>query len=361
MQMTPRFFPARRLALGAALALASTGLPAAVPASPWRLDLHSSTVAQALTDSVREQRSLVTTYYQMELRWQPSTWFGIQSELEGGQVVGHNQSENLGENLASHWKLNEMQEDPDLFMPILYISGRTPDGRFSWRLGKISPESCFDDNRAARAKRTKFMAQPFFRNSAVASASKGLGGFLRWTMSPRAELALCASDANARSTLSGFTTWQGEWYRSAELTVRPLSKPSQAAIRVVTWGTDRGGVPDGGWGVSADLEVAPAWVVFARVGDGSEQFARSRDFVSGGIAWEAPFGRRQDFAGIGVAQARAVRGGFQTETLCEAVYRWQINRCVAVSPDVQYIHHPARDNGGSAWAFGVRWTMAYGR
>ena len=356
-----RRFSSSLLVRGATLITAAMGDPAAAGGNAWRVDLHSVTVAQALTNSVRPQSSLLTTYYQAEVRWQPSTWFGVQSEMEGGQVVGHNQSEHLGENLGSQWRLNEMQEDPDLFVPIFYITGRTPDGQLSWRLGKISPESCFDDNRVARDKRNKFFAQPFFRNAAVAAASKGLGGFLRWTISPRAELGLCASDANARGTASGLSTWRGEWYHSVELTVRPLREAAQAAIRVVTWGTDRAGVKDGGWGVNADLEVAPTWVVFARMGDGSEQFARSREFASGGLAWEAPFGRRHDFLGVGLARAQAVRGGLQTETLGEAIYRWQINRFMALSPDVQYIRQPAHERGGSAWAFGLRWTMAYGR
>jgi len=356
----------RHWACGAAFALTGPLLagtwPAAAPgAQPWWLNLHSSTVVQALTRAAQEPHSLITTYYQAEWGWQPSTWFGLQTELEGGQVVGQRQTEHLGANLGSQWRLNEMQEDPDLFVPVLFLTGSTPGRELSWRLGKISPESCFDDNRVARAKRTKFIAQPFFRNPAVATASKGLGGYLHWTASPRAELALCASDANAHGTLSGLTTWRGEWFRSAELTVRPLTLPARAAVRLLAWATERGGVRDGGWGLNADCELTPKWVVFARAGSGSEQFARSREFFSGGIAWEAPFGRSRDFLGLGLAQAKAVRGGMHAENLAEVIYRWQFNRVFALSPDVQYIRHPALSNVGSAWAFGLRWSMAYTR
>lgn len=353
------FLQAHSRLVAAGLMLSAVPSPAASrDGKNWRLDLHSSTVVQALSAAAQEQRSLVTTYYQAEWRWQPLPWLGLQSELEGGQVVGHNQDENLGENLGSHWKLNEMQEDPELFVPILYLAGEVPGSNLSWRLGKISPESCFDANRAARSKRTKFIAQPFFRNTAVAAANKGLGGFVRWTATSRAELALCASDANARSTLSGLTTWRGEWFRSAELTLRPLAEPAQAAVRLVLWETERGGVEDGGWGISADWEIAPTWVAFLRAGDGAERFARSRNLFAGGITWEAPFGRRQDFFGIGLAQADAVRGGRRTESMCEVVYRWQINPRIALSPHVQYIRHPARSTVPDAWAFGLRFSIA---
>ena len=323
--------------------LSAASLPGADPATKiWWLRLHSSTVAQTLTDAAQEPRSLVTTYYQAEWGWQPSTWFGFQSELEGGQVVGERKAEHLGVNLGSQWRLNEMQEDPDLFMPVFFFTGSTPERELNWRLGKISPETSFDDNRVARSKRTKFIALPFYRNPAVAAASKGLGGYLHWIVSSQAELALCASDANARSTLSGFTTWHGEWFRSAELTLHPLADPARASVRLLTWATERGGVHDGGWALNTDWEIAPQWVTFARAGDGSEQFARSREFLSGGFGWEAPFGRPRDFLGLGLARAKAVSGGLHLETLGEVVYRWQINRLVALSPDVQYIRHPAR-------------------
>lgn len=354
----------RRLAILLAFTaqLSALTLPDTTPAAKtWWLRLHSSTVAQSLTDAAQEPRSLVTTYYQAEWGWQPSPWFGFQTELEGGQVVGQRKTEHLGLNLGSQWRLNEMQEDPDLFVPVFYFTGSTPGRELNWRLGKISPETCFDENRVARAKRTKFIAMPFYRNPAVAAASKGLGGYLHWTLSPQAELAVCASDANARSTLDGFTTWRGEWFRSAELTVHPRADPAQAAVRLLAWATERGGEHDGGWAVNTDWEIAPQWVAFARVGSGSELFAHSREFLSGGLAWEAPFGRSQDFLGLGLAQAEAVGDDLHRETLVEAIYRWQINRLVALSPDVQYIRHPARSNVADAWAFGVRWTIAWAR
>ena len=362
-----RFRAVLRLWLaGAALAairLVATGavLELRPAAKNWGLVLHSSTVVQSLTDVAQGERSLATTYYQAEGWWQPSGWFGIQTELEGGQVIGRDQAENLGINLGSQWKLNEMQEDPDLYVPIFFLMGRTPDGALAWRLGKISPENSFDDNRGAHAKRTKFLSQPLYKDTAIAAPNKGLGGYLRWTASPRAELAFCVSDANARNTLSSLTTLRGEWFRSAELTFRPLTKTEDATVRVLAWATERGGGRDDGWSVSADWEIAPTWVIFTRAGDGSERFARSRQFISSGVAWEAPFGRTQDFFGLGLARAKAVLGNTRTETLVEAIYRWQINRNFALSPDLQYIRQPARSTVGSAWLFGLRWSMSYVR
>lgn len=360
--------PAARL-LGLAGAVLALAWPQAAPAKSggeapgknWELVLHSSTVGQSLRDAAQDQRSLATTYYQAEGRWQPSRWFGLQTELEGGQVLGQKHTENLGTNLGSQWKLNEMQEDPELFVPIFFVTGSTPEGELTWRLGKIAPENSFDDNRAAHGKRTKFLSQPLYKDTAIGAPHKGLGGFVRWTASPHVELALCASDANARNTLNGLTTLRGEWFNSAELTLRPRAQPAQATVRLLAWTTERGGISDDGWSVSADWEIAPTWVVFARAGDGSEQFARSRQFISSGVAWEAPFGRAQDYFGLGFARAKAVRSGVRSETLVEAVYRWQINRTFALSPDLQYIRQPARSTIGSAWLFGLRWAMTYVR
>jgi hypothetical protein len=60
---------------------------------------------------------------------------------------------------------------------VFFFTGSTPGRELNWRLGKISPETSFDHNRVARSKRTKFIALPFYRNPAVAAASKGLGGY----------------------------------------------------------------------------------------------------------------------------------------------------------------------------------------
>lgn len=249
------------------------------------LELNSTTVVQVPVGLGIQSEADVTTYYKAEGVWPAAVRVDWRIEIEGGLA----DTGGLGPNLGSQWSLNELQEESRIFVALLEIMGSSADGRWHWELGKISPKGSFDDNRAARAKLTKFISEPLVKNSAVAFAKKGFGGVLKWDLSPALRLSACLSDANARSTEAGFTTWRGEWFRGIELTLRP--RP-EAAIRLLAWGTERGGVRDGGWGLSADWELAPRWVVFARAGGGGGLFCEQpqtdrRGIGPGRTIWSA--------------------------------------------------------------------------
>lgn len=316
--------------------------------------MNSVTVSQMMTQAPNGPDALTTTYYNAKGWWQAAPAMSLRLEVEGGRDIGHPGTVSLGSSLGSQWSLNEVQEESDLFVAVLHAEGADSGGRFRWQLGKISPKGAFDDNRAARAKLTKFIAEPLVKNSAVPFAAKGLGGVAQWAWTQSLLVTLCASDANASSTQAGFSTWRGEWFRGAEVTVRP--QPG-ATCRLLVWGTERAGMHDDGWGASADWEVVSDWVVFARAGGGSEQFAHTRRLVSAGLAWEKPFNRPGDFLAVGFARGEALRDGGGVELLTELVYRWQVNRWVALSPDIQHIRQPAHARASGAWVFGLRCAL----
>jgi carbohydrate-selective porin OprB len=99
-------------------------------------------------------------------------------------------------------------------------------------------------------------------------------------------------------------------------------------------------------------------MVFARAGDGSERFAATGEFFSGGIAWEAPFGRKRDFAGVALAWGRPVRDRASPDRRGELIYRWQLTSRVALSPDVQYLACTAAGRD-SQWVVGVRGVFVH--
>lgn len=270
-----------------AIAHAEDGIPAPT------VTLFSGTVAHPLSRVAAGPSTLVTTYYQIEGAWPFTSQFALKFEVEGGQVIGNNHAESLSLSLGSAYRLNDLQEDPELFVPNLFLSGRVAGGAIRWKAGRLGLQSLFDDNRVARAKRTKFLSLPFTRNAAIAFPGKGLG---------------------------------------AEL----------------------------GWAVSADAELAPATVAFLRLGSGSEHFARVRGFVAGGLAWEKPLGRKMDFAGLGLSRGMVVNGR-RTEIVAEIVYRYQATPWLALSPDVQWIRHPAFSLVNDAWAAGLRVALARSR
>lgn len=320
--------------------------------------LHSSTVAQTLTDSRSDPASLLTTYYQIEGNWAVSSRWTLHGEAEGGQVVDDDEDLSLAASLGSAYKLNDMQEGTAFQVATFYFSGSTPSANVKWKFGKVGQDEFFDDNRVARSKRRKFLALPFTKNPGVPFAGKGLGGALTWSPDPHVAFTVSASDANARGTLSGFSTWRGEWFNGMELTLRPYESVQTAAIRLLAWRTERGGVEDNGAAISADHEITPNVVAFIRLAEGSRHFARVGRFAGGGLAWEAPFNRKQDFLGIGISRGDPILAGRRTEYLSELVYRWQATTHLAVSPDIQYIRHPAASNVNHAFAFAIRLALS---
>lgn len=360
-----KIFPKLRVACLVAGALGGgAGISAQVESTApvGKIFLFSGTVAQSLTRTERGPANLVTTYYQAEGVWPLARWVDVEFEVEGGQIVGNNHAESLSASLGSAYRLNDLQEEPELFVPNFFLSGKQASGAFRWRLGRLGLQAAFDDNRVARNKRTKFLALPFTRNAAVPFPGKGLGAVAGWAPNPRAALTGGVGDANAVSTRNDLARLRGEWWTGGELTLRPLADPAAAALRVLAWRTTRRNVPDDAWAVSADAALAPGTVAFVRLGNGSEHFARTHGLVAGGFAWENPFGRKTDFAGLAFSRGVAVATG-RRELLAEAVYRWQPVPWFALSPDVQWIRHPAlaRTRGPDAWAFGLRCAFSQAR
>ncbi|MCX6934140.1 MAG: hypothetical protein NTZ29_15895 [Verrucomicrobia bacterium] len=128
------------------------------PTSAGKLSFYSGTFAQSLTHAERGPRNLITTYYQVEGAWPVARRVDVEFEVEGGQIVGNNHAENLSSSLCAAFRLNDLQEEPELFVPNLFLSGKRADGTFRWRLGRLGLQASFDDNRVARNKRTKFLA-----------------------------------------------------------------------------------------------------------------------------------------------------------------------------------------------------------
>ena len=133
--------------------------------------LFSGTVAHTISRVAAGPSTLVTTYYQIEGAWPFTPRLALEFEVEGGQVIGNNHAESLSLSLGSAYRLNDLQEYPELFVPNLFLSGRAAGGTVHWKAGRLGLQSSFDDNRVARAKRTKFLSLPFTRNAAVASLS----------------------------------------------------------------------------------------------------------------------------------------------------------------------------------------------
>ncbi len=112
--------------------------------------LFSGTVAHTLSRVAAGPQTLVTTYYQIEGAWRFTPRLALEFEAEGGQVIGNNHAESLSLGLGSAYRLNDLQENPKLFVPNLFLSGRAAGGTVRWKAGRLGLQSSFDDNRVAQ-------------------------------------------------------------------------------------------------------------------------------------------------------------------------------------------------------------------
>jgi porin len=85
-------------------------------------------------------------------------------------------------------------------------------------------------------------------------------------------------------------------------------------------------------------------VAFFRFGYGDEDVTPVKTFVSGGLAFEGPFGREDDMVAIGVAWSDPSPGnGSRSETLLELFYRVTIFGSITITPDLQLVFDPANN------------------
>ena len=85
-------------------------------------------------------------------------------------------------------------------------------------------------------------------------------------------------------------------------------------------------------------------VAFFRFGYGDDDVTPVKIFVSGGVAFEAPFGREGDLVAIGVAWSDPSPDvGFRSETLLELFYRVEFAKAISITPDLQLVFNPANN------------------
>lgn len=123
----------------------------------------------------------------------------------------------------------------------------------------------------------------------------------------------------------------------------------------------------GGLGVSADQRVGDGVTLFARVGRQLQGHVRFDQAVTagaeiGGACWN----RGGDSVGLAAGwlktsrEYRAVSGFGGAERVAELYYRYRVGKQFELSPNLQYIDHPAGDGGaGAVKILGLRAQLTY--
>ncbi|HNT35997.1 MAG TPA: carbohydrate porin, partial [bacterium] len=112
-----------------------------------------------------------------------------------------------------------------------------------------------------------------------------------------------------------------------------------------------------------DEEDSQGVGVFAQYGWSQKDRIECQQYYGAGFQWTGAIpSRDSDITGLGVFHARiSDQAGYEedSETVVEGFYRLQLLPCVAVKPDIQFIHNPGGSENKDALAVGVRWEVVF--
>jgi hypothetical protein len=231
-------------------------------------------------------------------------------------------------------------------------------------VGKMDPFLFFDQNAIADDETVRFSNNAFVHNPLLDSG--GDTGADRYGFAPGMRMAYKSSVSRSESwaaSLGVFASGEGANFSGslgkpfviAQLeTARRFFAGLAGNYRVYAWRSGRATEADGsagthtGIGLSVDQRLDDDWTLFARYGhqvDGRPRFDRA--LTLGAETDGSRWGRGADGVGIALgrlhtdAAVRAAGTASADEDIAELYYRFRLNNRVQITPDLQWIHHPA--------------------
>jgi hypothetical protein len=323
-------------------------------------------VWQGATDVEEDTNNLTTGSFDLSLTWEIFDTGQLSGSLgflaDGGQVIGHHQSEDLSANVGSAMGINaDYDTEFARVAELWYAQGFGADDTVVVTVGKIDQTAYFDTNRIANDETTQFLSSPLVNNLSVPFPDRGLGINAAVKLSEQLYATIGYGDAAANANENGFNTVDnGDWFTAAEVGFAPTfggdgDDARTAAYRLTVWGS---GLDDGGDGMgvalSADHEIVRGIVPFARLGFGDDAVTAFEYFASAGVGFEDAFGRAGHMFAIGAAWARTGGSDKKSETIVEAFYRLPLTDTISLSPDVQFVFDPIDSDGGVVLVGGIR-------
>jgi len=241
----------------------------------------------------------------------------------------------------------------------LYWQQRWFDGKLTGLIGQIDVTDFLDIYGMINFL-TAFTNFAFSVNPAIAVPNQGLGAAVGGFASEHLYIVGALADANGDPTESGFDTFfnDHEYFKHLEVGwVSSFAKRYLDNIHLVVWHVDERNqamVPDS-WGLafSATTFVDDRWMPFLRLGWSDGDAAALEASASLGLG--RYFRQRGDLLGVGLNWGRPTVGALDDQYTTELFYRLQFSSNFALTPDIQYIHHPALNpEEDHVFAFGIR-------
>jgi porin len=240
--------------------------------------------------------------------------------------------------------------------------------KFGFQFGKYNPVPVFDFFPMKNFK-TDFVDGVHAANVIIPLPSRGLGAYVMARPVENVYVRVGIHDANADTEKAGFNSLfdEGELFVIYEvgfdpgLAERKPGRPPAGDVHVTFWHQeerDRPGIEDG-WGfVVAGSQQFGRFLPFVRYGyggGGRKGPTPIEHMVNFGAAIDDIFGQSKDRIGVGFTWSRPTNGTLDDQGAVDVYYRVQVTPQIAMSPTVQMVIDPVRNQDEDVvWVLGLR-------
>jgi porin len=316
--------------------------------------------------------------------------------IEGGELLLH-VKDNYGDNInpltgAISHPIDDADGNRNLYVDQLWYQQDLSGQQLQLRLGYLDQQTMLDRNAYANSEDKQFMSTYLDNNNAIIPLAIGLGASLFVNPTDWLSFVIGGADAEADPRSSGFgTTFNSDrdffgFFQSDfkfHLSSEKGDLPGNYRFGVIFDPRDktqfdnptRTDNTDAGFYTSfdqllcredADSTQGLGW--FARYGHRHDDVNKISDFYSSGFQYMGLLeGRGRDTTGLAMYRVessddyrRFVNPSFHGETGYELYYRIQMTPCMALTPDVQYVHQPGGlKNGDDALGLAMRLRITF--
>jgi porin len=348
--------------------------------------------------STHNQANRWSGRYDLELNADLEKFIGLKGGsvyvlTEGGWSDGINE-----DSVGSVFNTNAVAfGDKSIAVVQLWYQQWLGEDTFAIRIGKIDltggfechgcPVS-FDGNRYANDETMQFLNGAFVNNPSIPFPEQGLGTMLLYNPIEWWYISFGVADSQAGRGSMGFeTTFDGQDNYISLLETGFLTKcdsdkgPLDGAYRFGAWYVNQPeekfeeenvNGEDSGFYMSFDQMLtkenkdandSQGLASFARYGYADHGVTDVKQFISGGIQYQGLFeGRDDDVIAAAIGYGILPNNSeftVDSETVYEAYYNAQITKWLYLTPDIQYIHHPAEADATDAVVIGARLQMFF--
>lgn len=305
------------------------------------IEMGYTLIFQMASDVEDDSNSLLSGSYDLGITWSPIQTGSLSIGIEGGQILSHNDDEDLGANVGSIMGINDDLDNLAIVLSGLAWTQSFYNDALVINIGKIQMSDFFDANEVANDETTQFLSTALVNNLTIPFPDDGLGINLWANLSENVYATFGMADNNAVGTYSPFKTVdEGDFFYAAELGYIHTGK-HPGNYRLTVWHAQTPADDGNGIAISIDQHLTDNLVVFGRWGMGDEKIGDFEQFVSAGLGIESPFGRAGDLFAVGFAWANPSDITVDEETIVEAFYRYQLNDKMELTPSIQAVINPA--------------------